>query len=148
MVQNFIQSIIGTVTKTEVNGRCVWVLPCDLDGEIPGFPRDPNIGVLCYFKEIIEGGTVGQNNDGQNVGGGVEVYQGKTGVHLDFRTLIPGTNIEITQNADTIEIAFKFASVPASATAAGVAGQVAYDSNYLYFCISANTWRRIALATW
>jgi hypothetical protein len=124
------------------------VLPCDLDGEIPGFPRDPNIGVLCYFRDIIEGGTVGQNNDGANVGGGVEVYQGKIGVTLDFRTLISGTNIEITQNTDTITIAFQFASVPASATAAGTAGQVAYDANYFYFCIAVNTWRRIALATW
>jgi hypothetical protein len=148
MIQNFIESIIGTVTKTEVNGRCVWVLPCDLDGEIPGFPRDPNIGVLCYFKDIIEGGTVGQNNDGANVGGAVEVYQGKVGVTLNFRTLIAGANITITQNTDTITIGFSFASVPASATAAGTAGQVAYDANFAYFCTAPNTWRRVALATW
>ena len=39
-------------------------------------------------------------------------------------------------------------SVPASATATGTAGQIAYDSSYLYICTAANTWRRVAIASW
>ena len=37
---------------------------------------------------------------------------------------------------------------PASATATGTAGQKAYDATYLYVCVAANTWRRVALAAW
>lgn len=39
-------------------------------------------------------------------------------------------------------------SVPASASAAGVAGQFAYDSSYIYVCVATDTWERAALATW
>jgi hypothetical protein len=41
-----------------------------------------------------------------------------------------------------------WAAAPASASAAGVAGQKAYDSNYLYICTAPNTWRRISHGTW
>lgn len=40
------------------------------------------------------------------------------------------------------------ANVPASASASGVSGQVAYDSNYIYVCVATNTWKRAALTTW
>jgi len=37
---------------------------------------------------------------------------------------------------------------PASATADGEVGHIAFDSSYVYVCISTNVWRRIAHATW
>ena len=37
---------------------------------------------------------------------------------------------------------------PASAGAAGNAGEVCFDSNYIYRCISTNTWVRGPIATW
>jgi len=40
------------------------------------------------------------------------------------------------------------AQTPASATAAGTAGTICWDANYVYICINTNTWRRIAHATW
>ena len=39
-------------------------------------------------------------------------------------------------------------SAPASATSSGTAGDIRYDSNYLYVCVATNTWKRSALATW
>lgn len=39
-------------------------------------------------------------------------------------------------------------AAPASKTATGTAGQMAYDANYLYICVAANTWRRSTLAQW
>jgi len=37
---------------------------------------------------------------------------------------------------------------PASATAAGAAGEICWDASYLYICTATNTWRRIAHDTW
>lgn len=37
---------------------------------------------------------------------------------------------------------------PASAAAAGVKGQVAWDASYVYVCVATNTWKRAAIATW
>ena len=39
-------------------------------------------------------------------------------------------------------------ATPASATAAGVAGQWAWDASYIYICTSTNTWRRVEHNTW
>lgn len=41
-----------------------------------------------------------------------------------------------------------FTTVPASATATGSAGMMAYDSSYLYICTATNTWKRVAISTW
>lgn len=41
-----------------------------------------------------------------------------------------------------------FTTVPSSSTAPGEAGQMAYDSTYLYICVALNSWRRIALSSW
>jgi len=42
-----------------------------------------------------------------------------------------------------------FEGVPSSNIDTGTEGWVGYDDNYLYICVNANTWRRIALAkTW
>lgn len=40
------------------------------------------------------------------------------------------------------------AGVPASASAAGAAGQVAWDADYFYVCTATDTWKRVAVATW
>lgn len=37
---------------------------------------------------------------------------------------------------------------PASATATGTAGDVAWDADYFYVCTATDTWKRTALATW
>tara|TARA_R110000744_G_scaffold157378_1_gene273134 strand:+ start:1834 stop:2100 length:267 start_codon:yes stop_codon:yes gene_type:complete len=39
-------------------------------------------------------------------------------------------------------------SVPASATAAGVAGHYAVAAGFIYICVATNTWQRVATATW
>jgi len=41
-----------------------------------------------------------------------------------------------------------WSSVPASATATGTAGSVAYDGSYFYLASAQNTWVRAALSTW
>ena len=42
-----------------------------------------------------------------------------------------------------------FVDVPSGPTAAGIAGTMSYDANYLYVCIASNTWIRLAKdGTW
>jgi len=40
------------------------------------------------------------------------------------------------------------AKTPASATATGTTGEIAWDANYIYVCTATNTWKRTAIATW
>ena len=39
-------------------------------------------------------------------------------------------------------------NAPATASSAGSAGDIRYDSGYVYVCIATNTWKRAALTTW
>ena len=41
-----------------------------------------------------------------------------------------------------------WSSVPVATGAAGIAGQMAYDSTHFYVCVATNTWRRVAISTW
>lgn len=49
-------------------------------------------------------------------------------------------------NANTMRL--RTARTPASASATGNAGDICWDSSYLYVCTATNTWRRIAHSTW
>ena len=49
-------------------------------------------------------------------------------------------------NSDLIRV--RTAKTPSSASATGNAGDICWDSNYVYVCVAANTWKRTALATW
>lgn len=46
------------------------------------------------------------------------------------------------------KIRIRTARTPASATATGTQGEIAWDANYVYVCTATNTWRRAALSTW
>lgn len=37
---------------------------------------------------------------------------------------------------------------PAKANAPGVPGSIAFDANFIYVCVAASTWRRVAIAAW
>lgn len=39
-------------------------------------------------------------------------------------------------------------ATPANATATGTTGQIAWDANYIYICVSTNVWKRTPISTW
>lgn len=49
-------------------------------------------------------------------------------------------------DGDTLGIST--AKTPASASATGTTGMIAWDSSYIYVAVGTNTWRRVAHATW
>jgi len=53
---------------------------------------------------------------------------------------------KLVVNDDSIQI--NTSKTPASATATGTQGQVAWDSSYVYVCTATDTWKRAALSTW
>jgi hypothetical protein len=47
-----------------------------------------------------------------------------------------------------LPLKLEWTTVPASAAATGAAGQLAYEAGFLYVCVAADTWQRVAIATW
>jgi len=39
-------------------------------------------------------------------------------------------------------------SPPSSSSDSGLAGEIRYDSNYLYVCVGSNQWKRVSLSSW
>jgi hypothetical protein len=65
-----------------------------------------------------------------------------TGVGIGTST--PTAKLDV--NSDVIRL--RTAKTPATAAATGNAGDICWDSNYVYVCTAANTWKRAAIATW
>jgi hypothetical protein len=51
-------------------------------------------------------------------------------------------------DVDSDVIRLRTAKTPASASATGNSGDICWDASYLYVCTAANTWKRVAIATW
>jgi len=49
-------------------------------------------------------------------------------------------------NGDTVRV--RTARTPASAAAAGNAGDICWDADYIYVCTATDTWKRAAISTW
>lgn len=68
------------------------------------------------------------------------------GGNLGIGTAMGSSTAKLDVNSDTIRL--RTPKTPASASAAGNAGDICWDSNYLYVCVATNTWKRTALASW
>jgi hypothetical protein len=67
-----------------------------------------------------------------------------TSGNLGIGTSSPSAALDV--NSDKIRL--RTAKTPSSATDTGNAGDICWDSSYLYICTATNTWRRIAHASW
>jgi hypothetical protein len=65
---------------------------------------------LAYVTSPYTGG--GENNTASNVGGGAGVFKIKTGVDLELRSLVAGTNISINQSSDEITFNVTSTGIP------------------------------------
>ena len=57
LIDNLVLALYGTITKSVVNGRVVWNIPCDPSADpatIDGFPRLPGEGLLCYIIRYFD----------------------------------------------------------------------------------------------
>ena len=147
------------------NGRFPATIPGDLSGNAATATQ--------FFDSVLVGGVPfnggssinlpGVNTEGdqdttgnaatataletaRNIGG--VSFNGTANINL------PGVNQAGTQdtsgNAATATVATRVSdtAAPASASDTGTAGEVRYDSSFIYVCVATNTWVRAALSTW
>jgi len=77
-------------------------------------------GSTLQFKRLVAGSNVslsqtaneitiaatsdGEINDGSNLGSGEQIYAGKVGQTLNFRTIVAGSNVNLTSSANSVTI--------------------------------------------
>lgn len=81
-------------------------------------------------------------------GGGAGAYAGRVLAAGDIPSLSATYQVVSGKNTPGATGYSQLVAAPASAAAAGVAGQIAYDSGFFYVCVATNTWVRAAIATW
>lgn len=59
-----------------------------------------------------------------------------------------GNIVSVTLGGGGGSSGLTWSEVPASASATGTAGQIAYDAGFLYTCVATNTWGRVAVPAW
>lgn len=95
---------------------------------------------------VLQGGSskgIWLNVNNTTFGSGTAVAVLSTG-EVGIATTSPSAFLDV--NSNTIRL--RTARTPASATAAGNAGDICWDANYIYVCTATNTWKRVAIATW
>lgn len=58
-LENFIAHFFGAVTKSVVDGKVVWTLPCSLEQGLEANPRAQGEGLACYFLRLFQNGIQG-----------------------------------------------------------------------------------------
>lgn len=53
-----------------------------------------------------------------------------------------------TAGTTTTDVLIIGSNPPASASSVGTAGMITRDSDYIYICVAANTWAKVAIASW
>jgi len=70
------------------------------------------------------------------------------GYYSDASTFNTHTRINTTGITTTGSVIVSNSQTPASASATGTTGTIAWDASYIYVCTATNTWKRVAIATW
>jgi len=68
----------------------------------------------------------------------------QSGGNVGIGTTGPTEKLDV--NSDAIRI--RSSQTPASIEATCDAGTIAWDANYIYICVEANSWKRAAISTW
>lgn len=64
--------------------------------------------------------------------------------NVGLGTQSPQRRLDINDSRIRLQKSF----TPASSTATGLQGDIAWDADYVYVCVADNTWKRTALETW
>lgn len=88
-------------------GEAVFAQKSGVDLQFKSLVAGTNVTLSSDGTSITinaSGGGAGEANTASNQGAGSQVFKQKSGVDLEFRTLVAGSNVTLNQTADTIEI--------------------------------------------
>lgn len=141
----FDEGAILSLRKTVPSGPChIRFDPRPLDGTSEaqfGFFRSTNTtGPVALLIHVGDNTATPNSRLAANRSSYLNAIVGDVGIGTNSPTA------KLDVNGDTFRL--RSSRTPASANAAGNAGDICWDANYIYVCIATNTWRRIAHESW
>lgn len=119
-------------------------------------PSDANIGLSIETRgsgginQWLESGssaTFSVNGTATNIDRDIRT-QGTGVVMANGVPVATTTDAQTLTNKTLTSPKITSGNAPATSTSTGVAGQVEWDSGYVYICVATNTWKRAALSSW
>jgi len=113
---------------------------------------DSDSGQASQFQ--FRSGNVVKNIIGYDGANGTRIYDGVLDDSVFYSTLGSGLVGILTTTATSPldvngnRIRIRTAKTPSSASDTGNAGEICWDSSYIYVCTATNTWKRVAISTW
>ena len=105
---------------------------------------------MIYYKNAV-GGMKFLGYTGSSIGFGIGTTAAEaisltvsSSNNVGIGTASPTQKLDVNGNGIRIQ---QSRTIAASSTACNQ-GEIAWDANYVYVCVSANSWRRSALASW
>lgn len=145
----------GVVTSTGFTGALNGTLGATTPAAVAATSIICSANLAVNTNKFTVNATTGETLISGNgfIGGSFNVgpassYDKFTVANATGNTVIAGTlNVTgvITSSANHINFATQ---TPASASATGTAGDVAWDADFIYICTATDTWKRVAIATW
>ena len=156
---NITGAVTGNVTGN-VTGAVTGNVTGDLTGNVTG--NVASTGSSSFSSIDVNGGAI----DGTPIGASsantgafttlsttgtatlptVDINAGNIdGTNIGASTPGAGTFNALATTGDNIRI--DTSQTPASSSASGTKGEIAYDTDYIYVCVATNTWKRVALST-
>ena len=103
-----------------------------------------NIGIIGYIGSQVSTANIGMKGYVDN----------QTYSNVQVTTYLPtysGNVTNLITSGNLVVFGNVFVGntyVPTLANSTGSAGQIVWDSNYIYICVSTNTWKRSNVAAW
>ncbi len=157
---NLTGNVTGNVTGN-LTGNVTGNVTGNLTGNVTG--NVTSTGASSFSNVTLSGGTINDMQIGASTAAagtftGVTVTGTATLTTVDINAgNIDGTTVGgTTPGAGTFtalettgdHVLIQTSQTPASASASGTAGEIAWDANYIYVCVATNTWKRAAISTW
>lgn len=132
-------SSVVTVTDNNIDLTINPTANIDLNFDVAQGPAGPvgmGLNILDVFTSTSQLPLTGNSlGDAYIVAGALYVW---TGNGYEQPATIEGPTGTVAANQKT----------PSSSSATGTTGEFCWDSNYLYMCVSTNTWKRVLLSSW
>jgi hypothetical protein len=117
-----------------------------------GFPGQNTINLVANGYSLLKyDGTILINSSSRDRDTQIKADNGNVVLHVDagdntvgIGTTSPTCALDIASTS----IRVRNSSTPSSASDTGAQGEIRWDANYLYICVAANTWKRVALEAW
>jgi hypothetical protein len=133
----------GTVQTTTANAGVI-AANLGMIGYVDNKVSTANIGIIGYIGSQVSTANIGMKGYVDN----------QTYSNVQVTTYLPTYSGNVT-NLVTSGFLAVFGNVfvgntyvPALANSTGSAGQIVWDSDYIYICVSTNTWKRSNVAAW